>query len=182
MSQEFAADRLDVKAFAKAAGVLSGQDLLSEYERLLEESSEQGADRPVHWEAQGELRVDASGHEQVWLHLRAEVSLPLVCQRCMGPVDILVKVDRSFRFVASEAAAEAQDEEAEEDLLVLSRDFSLQALVEDELLMELPVVPRHEVCPTEVKLAVQDPDFEAQMAEKPNPFAVLAGLRDGKAS
>lgn len=180
MSQEFVADRLDVKAFAKAAGILSGQDLLSKYGRLLEEAGGRGADRLVRWEARGELRQDAGGHEQVWLHLSAEVSLPLICQRCMGPADILATVDRSFRFVATEAAAEAEDEEAEEDVLAISRDFSLQALIEDELLMALPVVPRHEVCPTEVKLAVQDPEFEAQAAQKPNPFAVLAGLRDGK--
>lgn len=182
MSQDFVAPRLDVNAFAKAAGILSGRDSLSKYTRLLEETQGQGADRAVVWEARGELRTDAGGHAQIWLHLNAEVSLPLICQRCMGPADIQVKVDRAFRFVATEAAAEAQDEEAEEDLLVLSRDFSLQELIEDELLMELPVVPRHEACPVEVKLAVQDPDFEEKMAEKPNPFAVLAGLRNGKPS
>lgn len=180
MSQEFVATRLDVKAFAKAAGRLSGQDLLSAYERLLEETGGQGAGRPVRWEARGEWREAAGGQGQVWLHLTAGVSLPLVCQRCMGPVDIPVSVERSFRFVATEAAAEAEDEASEEDLLVMSRDFSLQALIEDELLMELPVVPRHEVCPTEVKLAVQDPDFEVAATEKTNPFAVLAGLRGAK--
>ncbi len=56
-------------------------------------------------------------------------------------------VDRSFRFVADEDTAAALDDEAEEDVLALSRSFDLLALVEDELLMALPVVPRHEVCP-----------------------------------
>jgi uncharacterized protein len=181
MSHEFVATRLDVKAFAKAGAVLSGQDLLSKYERLLEEASGQGGERPVRWQARGELRREAGGQEQVWLHLQAAVSLPLVCQRCMGPVDIALEVDRSFRFVATEAQAELEDEEAEEDVLALSRDFNLQELLEDELLMALPVVPRHETCPTEVRLAAQDPDFDVASAEKPNPFAVLAGLRGGKA-
>lgn len=180
MSQEFVATRLDVKAFAKAGGVLSGQDLLSNYERLLGEASGQGADRPVQWEARGELRTEPGGQEQVWLHLHAEASLPMVCQRCMGPVDVSLVVDHVFRFVATEAQAELEDEASEEDVLALSRDFNLKDLVEDELLMALPVVPRHEVCPAAVKLAVQDADFEAAGAEKPNPFAVLAGLRDGK--
>lgn len=180
MSQEFVATRLDVKAFAKAGGSLSGQDLLSNYERLLEESSGQGVDRPVHWAVRGELRTDAGGLEQVWLHLHAEASLPMVCQRCMGPVDTALVVDHAFRFVATEAQAEIEDEASEEDVLALSRDFNLKDLVEDELLMALPVVPRHEVCPSEVRLTAQDADFEAATAEKPNPFAVLAGLRDGK--
>lgn len=138
-------------------------------------------DREVQWRVQGEQQTDASGHAQVWLHLEAGVSLPLTCQRCLGPADIEVAVVRDFRFVETEAQAEAEDEEAEEDVLVLSRDFDLLALVEDELLMELPLVPRHAVCPGDVKLAVQDADFEAASAAKPNPFAALAGLKGGKA-
>lgn len=180
MSQEFVASRLDVQAFAQAGAVLSGQDPLSKFERLLAETGNPGASRTVQWEARGEMQTDASGHAQVWLHLSAQVSLPLICQRCLGPADIEVVVDRSFRFVATEAQAQAEDEEAEEDVLALGRDFSLQELIEDELLMELPVVPRHEVCPAPVKLAVQDADFDAAQTGKPNPFAVLAGLKGGK--
>ncbi len=89
---------------------------------------------------------------------------------------------QSFRFVASEEAAEAQDEEAEEDVLALSQDFKLSDLIEDEVLMALPVVPRHETCPVEVKLAAVDQDFDAASAEKRNPFAVLAKLQGGKSS
>ncbi len=180
MTQEFHARRLDIKAFAQANAVLSGQDMLSKYERLLAETGGLGAERAVRWEAQGEHRVDASGLAQLWLHLSAQVTLPLTCQRCLGPADIELSVARDFRFVASEAQAEAEDEEAEEDVLALTREFNLLELIEDELLMALPVVPRHEVCPTPVKLAAQDADFEAAQAEKPHPFAVLAGLKGGK--
>lgn len=180
MSSEFHAPRLDIQAFAQAAATLSGLEALSAYERLLAETGGQGLERTVRWEARGEQRTDASGHAQIWLHLSAQVNLPLTCQRCLGPADITVRVDRSFRFVASEAQAQAEDEEAEEDVLVLSRDFSLPGLIEDELLMEMPVVPRHEACPTPVQLATQDADFEAAQAEKPHPFAALAGLKGGK--
>ncbi len=180
MSSEFHASRLDVKAFAQAGTVLSGRDLLSKYARLHAETGGQGGDRFVQWEARGEMRTDAGGFAQIWLHLKAAVNLPLTCQRCLGSADIEVAADRAFRFVATEAQAESEDEEAEEDVLVLSRDFDLYALVEDELLMALPLVPRHEVCPTAVKLAAQDADFEAASAAKPNPFAALAGLKGDK--
>ena len=60
------------------------------------------------------------------------------------PVDVPLDVERSFRFVADEATAEALDEECDEDLLALGREFDLRELIEDELLMALPVVPRHE--------------------------------------
>lgn len=182
MSQEFVANRLDVKAFAKAAGTLSGHDPLSSYARLMQEVGGQGGDRQLDWQARGELRMGSNSFSQIWLHLQATVSLPLVCQRCLGPADIAVAFDRSFRFVATEEQAEAEDEDAEEDVLALRRDFNLRELIEDELLMSLPVVPRHEVCPTEVKLVAQDPDFEAESGAKPNPFAVLAKLQASKSS
>jgi uncharacterized protein len=182
MKQDSPPIHLDVKAFAQAASKISGHDLLSKYERLAHETQGLGGDRLLNWAVQGELRIDESGAEQVWLHVTTDVSLPLICQRCMGPVDIEVAVNRSFRFVASEEAAEEQDEEAEEDVLALSLDFSLADLIEDEVLMALPVVPRHETCPVEVKLEVVDSGFEAASAEKRNPFAVLVKLQGGKSS
>ena len=78
------------------------------------------------------------------------------------------------------ANLERVDDDSEEDLLALSRDFSLHELIEDELLMALPVVPRHEVCPSEVPMSSSDEDFEAANAERPNPFAALAGIRIDK--
>lgn len=180
MSSEFVPSRLDVRAFARAGAILRGQDLLSKRERLYEETGRRGGERELAWEARGELRTDASGSAQVWLHLRVQASLPLTCQRCLGPVDVQIEVDRPFRFVATEEAAAAEDEDAEEDVLVISRDFDLLELIEDELLMALPLVPRHEACPTEVRLAAQDADFVASMEDKPHPFASLAGLKGGK--
>lgn len=177
MSSEFDPRRLNVMTFAQAGANLSGVDLLSGYGRLLSETGGAGADREVRWHARGEQQTDASGHSRVWLHLEAGVCLPLTCQRCLGPADIEVVVARDFRFVPTEEQAEAEDEESEEDILVLSRDFDLLGLVEDELIMALPLVPRHAVCPGDVKLSAQDPDFEAANAAKPNPFAALAGLK-----
>lgn len=173
---------LNVKAFAQSAGVMSGHDELSRYERLMQETQSLGGDRMLDWSARGEVRVDEAGEEQVWLHLTVDVSLPLTCQRCLGPVDVAVQVERSFRFVGGEAAAEAQDEEAEEDVLALSQDFNLTSLIEDEILMDLPLVPRHDACPEDVKLAVMDPAFEAASTVKRNPFAALAKLQKDKSS
>lgn len=182
MTQAFVANRLDIEAFAKAAGSLSGSDLFPKFPRLLEEAGKKGGDRTVDWQVQGEIKSGASGVAQVWLRVRASALLPLTCQRCLEPADIAVSVDRKFRFVETEEQAETEDEDAEEDVLALSRDFNLLELIEDELLMALPVVARHEVCPLDVKLAVQDPDFEAVSGAKANPFAALGRLKIGKSS
>jgi uncharacterized protein len=181
MTKEFSAQRLDVKAFAQAGAKLAGHDSLLKYERLALEAKGLHPDLLVDWQAEGELRAALGGMSQVWLHLKVRASFPMECQRCLTPVDIPLEVDRAFRFVADEATAEALDDESEEDLLAMSREFDLRELIEDELLMALPVVPKHDECPTAVPLASSDDDFEEASAVKPNPFAALAGLRkDGK--
>ncbi|MBO0940847.1 DUF177 domain-containing protein [Acidovorax temperans] len=181
MTKEYSPDRLDIKAFAQAGGHLSGHDSLLKYERLAQEAKGLHPDLLVDWKAASEIRPEAGGPGQIWLHLSVHASFPMECQRCLTPVDVPLDVERSFRFVADEATAEALDEECDEDLLALSREFDLRELIEDELLMALPVVPRHEECPTSVPLASSDDDFEAASSEKPNPFAALAALRkDGK--
>ena len=182
MKQESPPTHLDIKAFVHAASTISGHDVLSNYERLTQEARALQADLTLNWSAQGEVQVNEAGAEQLWLHLSIDLNMPLICQRCLGPVDVALALKQSFRFVASEEAAEAEDEEAEEDVLVLSQDFNLHDLVEDEVLMALPLVPRHETCPVEIKLEAADAGFESALAEKRNPFAVLAKLQNDKPS
>ena len=180
MKAAYAPTRLDVKALAQAGDHLEGETPLQECERLLAEMIPSPETAPfIHWRAQGEWRERLGGAGQCWLHVTAQVRLPLVCQRCMGAVEMLLAVDRSFRFVADEATAAREDEESEEDLLVLSPDFDLMGLIEDELLMALPLVPMHEACLSEHAPTSED-DAAAVLAEKPNPFAVLATLKTRK--
>ena len=177
MKHDYDARHLNIDAFAKAGGSISASESLASFDRLLDEAQGAGAQNPVHFTARGLTRPQGAGDEQVWLALTAEVALPQTCQRCLGPVDVPVAFEREFRFVASEEVAAVEDEASEEDVLVLSRDFNLLELVEDELLMALPAVPKHEVCPSTVKLQVADTDFVEEAQEKPNPFAVLEQLK-----
>jgi uncharacterized protein len=180
MAKDFDPHRLDVRRFAEEGADLESTDTLPRFQRLVAETEGRADDRSVHWSARGEMINPRHVQPEVWVHLAAQTELPLVCQRCLHPVDVPVAVNRSFRFVADEATAAAEDDAAEEDLLALSRSFDLLELVEDELLMEMPVAPRHAVCPEPVKLSAQDADFEAASAEKENPFAVLGKLRAGR--
>jgi len=172
--------RLDVHRFAEDGGEIHGEDGLQGFRRLAAEAQGGEAQRTVRWEARGELLNPRHVQPEIWVHLDAAVTLPLVCQRCLNPVDVPLAVQRAFRFVADEATAAAEDDESEEDLLALSRSFDLLELVEDELLMELPVAPRHETCPEPVKMSAVDPAFEAAGAERENPFAILGRLKAGK--
>ena len=181
MTKDFDPQRLDVKSFAEGAGELAGEERLGDHPRLMAETAGRGADMRLAWSVSGEVRNPGHVHPEIWLLLEASTVLFLTCQRCLAPVEVAVQVERPFRFVQDESIAMAEDDRSEEDLLALSRSFDLIELVEDELLMDLPVAPRHEVCPVPVKLAVADEDFEPAPAPRENPFALLQRLKTRKA-
>jgi uncharacterized protein len=177
MKNDYDLQHFNVPAFAKASGQWTGEACLAQFERMMAETHDLGGDTLVQFEVQGTLRLDASGAESVWLHVSAQVAVPLVCQRCLGAVDVPLAFARDYRFVGTEAEAEAQDEASEEDVMAISKDFNLLELFEDELLMELPPVPKHDECPVQVQFQAADADFGDEPAEKPNPFAVLGQLK-----
>lgn len=176
MTKEIAAHRLDVRAFAQAGGSVHGTEPLVRFPRVVQASAVGGAQSLVRWAARGEVRGESMGQSQWWLHLQVDAEVTQTCQRCLGPLQVPVAVDRWFRFVADEATATTEDETSEEDILVLAPEFNLHELVEDELLLALPYIPRHESCPVQVPMEVADPGFE-DPAPRANPFAALAGLK-----
>ena len=181
-SREHRHPRLDVLAFAREGATLAGRWPVSDLHRLQASrhasAPASAAPEVVTWSVRGEFRAVAGGASQVWLHIQAQTALPLECQRCLGPVCAEVQVDRAFRFVADEATAIAEDVEAEEDLLVLTRHLDLAELVEDELLLALPLVPRHDVCPNPLPSTSLSADDSVEDADvPPHPFAALAGFK-----
>jgi uncharacterized protein len=175
-TRDFDPFNLDVAAFAKEVGQLSGRWPVQQLDRLAESAVADAMDPgagDVAWSARGERRAMRGGEFQVWLHISAETGLPLECQRCLKPVGVPLKMERSFLFVHGEDAAAQLDTDSEDDVLALTRALDLRELIEDELLLAMPLVPRHEVCP--VPLTVKDDDIV--LDEKPNPFAVLSALK-----
>lgn len=177
MSKHQDSRRLDVKGFAQAGEQLHASMALAGIARLMAETQGRGGDAIMTWSARGELRNARHVNPQIWLHLQASATLSLTCQRCLAPVAVPVAVDRSFRFASDEDTAAAQDDESEEDVLALSRSFDLQELVEDEILLEMPMAPRHEVCPSQLPMSVADEEFEQALASRESPFAMLDKLK-----
>ncbi len=168
--------RLDVAAAAAAGAELAGRGPLSELARLADGAAGQ-VDEPVVWSARFEQRRESGGPPQVWLQLQARAHVARECQRCLQPVLLVLDVDRAFRFAPSEDEAAAIDAESEDDVLALSRQFDLRELIEDELLLALPIVPKHEPCPTPLISAALLQD-ETSVAPS-HPFAALALLKRG---
>jgi uncharacterized protein len=173
--------RLDVAAFAGEGGQLSGVWPGAALSRLAESQSppQDLGLAEVAWSARGERLGVAAGEAELWLSLSVQASVWLTCQRCLQPFVVPLALDRRLRFVRGEAQAEALDAESEDDVLALPRSLDLRELVEDELLLALPLVPRHQVCPQPLPMAVGADDGEPALPERPNPFAALQALKTG---
>jgi uncharacterized protein len=173
--------RLDVRQFAVEGAGLSGRLPLSALKRLQTslwrpDDGGPGGDLAA-WHAEGGQARAAGSPPVPWLHLQAQAEVVLQCQRCLQPLRVPVEVDRRFRFVASEAEAEAQDLDCEDEVLALPPALDLPALVEDELILALPLVPRHDACEPPAPLEDEPPEA---LPERPNPFAALEALKRGR--
>src|SRR5579859_2605344 len=112
----------------------------------------------------------------------------------MTPYSQPFNVDATYRIVNTEAEAEEFPlDEDEVEVIVGSNHFDLVDLIEEELLLSLPLVPKHEVCPEvhesllsgadgtegEGEDAALDEADEGAEPERPNPFAALESLKRG---
>lgn len=109
--------------------------------------------------------------QRLFLDLNVKADMPLICQRCIKPMPFAL--DESSRIVlfaddASLDDAMLADEELEG--MVVQKELDVRELVEDQILMSLPFSPRHEDC--------GNAPLEQVNQDKPNPFAVLAGLKN----
>jgi uncharacterized protein len=147
--QTFKPRRLDVEAFARAGQRLEGRIALDALPRLA--GGVAGAGNPqapwADWQVEGWLTQPLAGEAVCRLKLSASAVVELTCQRCLQPLTHPVTFTTTLRFAADEDAAQALDEASDdEDVLALTRALDLQELVEDELIMALPLIPRHGSC------------------------------------
>ncbi len=173
--------RLDVAAFAAEGGALEGRWPLVGFTRLVDEHP---ADAPpvagdVTWRVRGVRQPTPGGGPRIGLELEAQASVVRRCQRCLQPVSLPLQVGRRLQFVDGEAQAAQLDIDSDDDVLALERALDLHELVEDELLLALPMVPRHETCaPPGAAATPAAPADDVEPA--PHPFAALAGWRAAK--
>ena len=127
----------------------------------------------------GELYAELSfGNIEKLRFIRGKVSveLSLTCQRCMQPVKYPLDIEISLGLITDESQADKLPEDVE-PLLVEEDSMSLPAILEDEILLALPLVAMHEHdCSDylqEQKSRMQEEEIEQ---EKENPFSVLKDL------
>lgn len=120
---------------------------------------------------------DAEGRSVVRGRLRTE--LRLRCERCLG--EVAVPVDTRLSLVLMPGEHGVAELPPDLDPWIVDED-SLRPvdLIEEELLLAIPVVPRHEpgACePPSVADEGRHPQDEGAHDDRVNPFAVLAELK-----
>ncbi len=159
----------------------SGTLPLSNFARIARDAVESVEKQLVSIECKLSLDVY---HRIVWLNATLATEVPLQCQRCLETVTIPLQNTLRLALIEDESLIERLDEDA--DFIVLGEsefatkgDFStpavlnLLALLEDELLLLMPLSPKHHACEHKHQLAVQ----AAETEKKENPFEVLASLK-----
>lgn len=98
--------------------------------------------------------------------------LILVCQRCMEPMGYDVNLKSRFYFSRPGLRHDGIDDA---DVIVVEDELDLYALIEDEVLLSLPMITMHiaEECPATDLMAAKD---ETKL-QKQNPFAVLKNIK-----
>lgn len=174
----FDARRLDVQALARAGQALAGEAELAALSRLLSTPGLQLEADPGRfaWSVAATVVPVRGGDDRCRLHLQARARVVLQCQRCLAPMLQPLLVDRTFQFAPDEDTAAAWDEDEEDDVLVLTRTLDVHELVEDELILSLPIVPRHDDCEAP-SAAGAGQDGPAGDTVPAHPFAALAALK-----
>ena len=157
---------IDSLEFAQRNGALSGRLRLNALPRLAE----------VLFDTNGELAYEVSGEtagERAFLVLMLAGLLRLTCQRCLGAMEFALNV-RSRVMLVEPGSPWPDDDQVgglvDEacDAIEALHELDLVPLMEEEILLGLPIAPRHERC---------EPPATVAASAGATPFAQLARLK-----
>ncbi len=156
---------IDGLEFARTGSKLHGAWPVAGFSRLRD------ALRTDEGTLQYDLRGVAQERGYPALHLKVSGALQLVCQRCLGALEFPLHIDVSLGLAETQAEIDAEPLAAEgPERIVAGAEMPVRDLVEDEVLLAIPLAPRHERC--------EGRDAGAASEER-SPFASLRGLVGG---
>jgi uncharacterized protein len=129
---------IDSIEFARSEQALAGELPVAGFERL----------QDVLTDSKGALSYTLRGgkdeRQRPFLVLRIEGDLRVQCQRCLQPFDYPVEVRSTLLLIPrGEQADELFDDPSAPDAIEPSAELDVAELIEDELLLSLPLSPRH---------------------------------------
>ena len=150
---------IDGLTFARNAAVLEGRLGLESLPRLAQSGCSGSI---IDFVLNGE--INERGRPS--LRLLVDGSVRLECQRCLDSLDLPLHLEAHLQLASSEAELAAAGDDVE--CVLAEREMSVVALVEDEVLLALPMVPKHERCSAAAELggSAKEPAFQGLAALK----------------
>ena len=128
--------------------------------------------------AEVELNFSVDGQRIANVRGRVRADVSLTCQRCLEAMTVPIDVDVHLGIVASEDAAKRLPEHYD-PLVVHGEQLLIAEVVEDEIILALPAIPRHEPqeCPAKEYIEKRQSGAGQSDEVSTNPFAVLAQIK-----
>ena len=165
-----------IRAARETRGVIPLAALPRVADLMPSDAPSDAGDTPLRWHAEGEMRkvmrrrgsitpassaaARPTGRDEAdpsrgafqatepHLTVTIDGAVWLECQRCMQPFSWPVAVAAGYRVARDERQADSlAGDDAEDDVIVGSADFDLLDLIDEEIVLSLPMVPKHRVCP-----------------------------------
>lgn len=160
---------VDPYKLAERETVLQGQVALASLARLCEALAD------TMGTVQAQFHFGYDEQHVALIRSTLEVEVKMVCQRCLGLVALPIRSECVYAVVRKGAGTQSLPKGY--DVLELDNEpLKLLDMLEDELLLALPIVPVHmpEDCQQLTDKSISD---LAEDAWRPNPFSVLARLK-----
>jgi uncharacterized protein len=168
MSEKFIPEHIDPFRYAEQSLSLDGSVKIADMPRLNANVVASGDSVAV------QLQFGVDEQHITFLKGHLDTKLTLQCQRCMEPFFYEIISDFILGIVSTLDEANALPEQYE-PAMSAEGSLALRELIEDEIILNLPIIPRHEPEECKVKLPLVDSGWEQGKGE--NPFHVLESLK-----
>lgn len=162
---------VDPRKLADRGVTLKGESQLAEFARLSDALADsQGT-------VSTELVFERDERGAVVIRSALDVEVKMICQRCLELVALPIHSECDYAVVKE--GANTQSVPKGYDVLEVGEEpLDLLGLIEDELLLALPIVPTHapEDCHQPSGL-IDEPEPSEDEVTRSNPFSVLAQLK-----
>jgi len=172
MSEGRLPDRIDPYRFAETRRILKGRLGVASMRRLVDHLADDTGEVAVDLE----FGVDDDGIRYMRGRLQGELVVP--CQRCLGEMTLSMDTEVCLGMISDESLVDRLPEPYE-PLVVGDEPMYLRDIIEDELILALPVVARHDdgECAGELSSGPGTEKESEPGEERENPFAELAKLK-----
>jgi uncharacterized protein len=171
-----------------SSGRLPAQGVLAASELARLSGTVVSVDSAIAWSFTAEPMPMGGRRRRWWLDASARVSC--ICERCLMPVAVELSARRGFEFFPTAEQADAMTEEsliegskgpqdlAEIDYLSPEDEMTLALLIEDELLLSLPMAPKHADCHPPGRIETEGGASVGTGPDEPQTTRPLAALKD----